>query len=78
MIVGEWPRRLWYRLNRRRMERELEDEMAAHRAMMADPLRSAMRGSCARRRVTRGAGDGATSRRRSFATVSAWLRRFHC
>jgi len=32
-------RRIWYLLNRRRMERELEREMAAHRAEMDDPRR---------------------------------------
>jgi hypothetical protein len=32
-------RRLWYLLNRRRLERELEREMASHRAMMAEPHR---------------------------------------
>ena len=30
-------RRVWYLLNRRRLERELEREMASHRAQMADP-----------------------------------------
>jgi hypothetical protein len=35
----EWPRRLWYLLNRRRLERELEREMAAHRAEMSEPGR---------------------------------------
>jgi predicted permease len=36
-IIGEWTRRIWYFLNRRRFERELEREMASHRAQMADP-----------------------------------------
>ena len=35
----ESPRRLWYLLNRRRLTRELEREMAAHRAEMAEPER---------------------------------------
>ena len=35
--LGRWPRRIWYFLNRRRLERELEREMASHRAMMAEP-----------------------------------------
>jgi hypothetical protein len=30
-------RRVWYLLNRRRLERELEREMESHRAQMADP-----------------------------------------
>lgn len=34
MILGEWGRRVWYVLNRRRFERELADEMAAHREML--------------------------------------------
>ena len=32
-------RRAWYVLNRRRFERELADEMAAHREMLGDPQR---------------------------------------
>jgi hypothetical protein len=32
-------RRLWYLLNRRRLERELEREMSSHRAMMTEPHR---------------------------------------
>ena len=32
-------RRIWYRLNRRWWERELEREMAAHRAAMGEPQR---------------------------------------
>jgi predicted permease len=32
-------RRLWYLLNRRRLQRDLAREMAAHRAMMAEPSR---------------------------------------
>ena len=31
--MGELWRRLWFLLNRRRFERELQDEMDAHRAM---------------------------------------------
>lgn len=37
--MGGWWRRVWYLLNRRRLERELEAEMAAHRAMMDDARR---------------------------------------
>jgi predicted permease len=37
--AGRWARRLWYFLNRRRFERELEREMASHRAQMDDPRR---------------------------------------
>lgn len=40
-------RRLWYRLNRERLERELEGEMEAHREMMAPDCRSQF-GSTAR------------------------------
>ncbi len=39
MILGEWGRRVWYVLNRRRLDRELAEEMAAHRAMMDEPQR---------------------------------------
>lgn len=38
MRLGELCRRVWYLLNRTRFERELEDEMASHRAMMRNPL----------------------------------------
>jgi hypothetical protein len=34
-----WWRRLWYFLNRRGIERDLEREMASHRALMTDPRR---------------------------------------
>jgi predicted permease len=34
MILGEWGRRVWYVLNRARFERELAEEMAAHREML--------------------------------------------
>ena len=37
MTTGEVWRRIWYALNRRRVARELEEEMAVHRQMMADP-----------------------------------------
>lgn len=39
MWLGESWRRVWYLVNRRRLERELEAEMAAHRAMMAGDSR---------------------------------------
>jgi predicted permease len=39
MTAGEMWRRLLYFLNRRRVERELEAEMAAHRALMGEPRR---------------------------------------
>ena len=35
--LGEFLRRAWYVVNRRRFERALADEMDAHRAMMRDP-----------------------------------------
>jgi hypothetical protein len=35
--MGSWLRRVWYLLNRRRLQRELDREMASHRAMMAEP-----------------------------------------
>src|SRR6187549_3847081 len=35
--VGELWRRLWYFLNRARFERELHEEMEAHRARKAQP-----------------------------------------
>jgi len=38
-MIGEFFRRVWYVLNRRRMERLLESEMAAHRESMGDPRR---------------------------------------
>ena len=37
MTIGELARRIWYLLNRGRFERQLEDEMASHRAMMHNP-----------------------------------------
>ncbi|HLG54393.1 MAG TPA: ABC transporter permease [Vicinamibacterales bacterium] len=37
MTIGQWARRTWYLVNRRRFERELEHEMEAHRALMAEP-----------------------------------------
>ena len=39
MIVAEWLRRIWYLINRRRLERELRDEMEAHREAMGEPRR---------------------------------------
>jgi predicted permease len=38
-MVTRLFRRIWYLLNRRRLERELEREMAAHRAEMGEPRR---------------------------------------
>ena len=35
-MLAEWFRRLWYLLNRRRLERDLHREMATHREMMGD------------------------------------------
>jgi predicted permease len=37
MFLTEWARRLWYLLDRRRIERELRQEMEAHREMMGEP-----------------------------------------
>ena len=37
MFLAEWARRIWYLLNRRRLERDLRHEMEAHRAMMGQP-----------------------------------------
>ncbi len=34
-----WLRRIWYVINRRRLERELHEEMEAHREMMSDASR---------------------------------------
>ncbi len=39
MILGEWGRRVWYVVNRGRLDRELAEEMAAHREMMDEPQR---------------------------------------
>jgi putative ABC transport system permease protein len=39
MILGEWARRLWYLLNRRRFETALRAEMEAHREALPDPRR---------------------------------------
>ena len=39
MSLGEWSRRIWYRVNRARIEQDLEAEMAAHREMMGDARR---------------------------------------
>jgi putative ABC transport system permease protein len=35
---GEWLRRIWYLLNRERLETSLREEMAAHREMMEEPV----------------------------------------
>lgn len=45
--MGRWWRRVWYFLNRSSLERELDREMASHRAMMTEPHRF---GSTIRRR----------------------------
>ena len=37
--IGEWMRRVWYLLNRGRLEAALREEMDAHRAMMGEPKR---------------------------------------
>jgi putative ABC transport system permease protein len=37
--MGEWFRRVWYLLNRRRLDEALQAEMAAHRELMAEPRR---------------------------------------
>ena len=37
--LGEWLRRVWYLLNRRRLDAALREEMAAHRAQMNRPGR---------------------------------------
>lgn len=39
MWIGEWRRRVWYLVHRRRVERDLDDEMAVHREMMRQPRR---------------------------------------
>ena len=39
MILIEWLRRLWYFLNRSRFERDLQQEMDAHRELMGEPQR---------------------------------------
>jgi putative ABC transport system permease protein len=38
-MSGEWFRRLWYLLNRRRIERRLQQEMEAHCEMTGEPAR---------------------------------------
>src|SRR5262245_51563597 len=37
--TGEWLRRVWYLLKRRRLDAALQREMEGHRAQMADPRR---------------------------------------
>jgi putative ABC transport system permease protein len=37
--VSEWFRRIWYLVNRRRLDEELRQEMQAHRELMANPAR---------------------------------------
>src|SRR5688572_31476950 len=37
--ISEWSRRVWYRLNRSRVDAALRREMEDHRARMADPAR---------------------------------------
>jgi len=39
MILGEWLRRIWYLVNRRRFEAALHEEMEAHRARLGQPAR---------------------------------------
>ena len=39
MRIAEWSRRLWYLLNRRRLDAALRREMDDHRAQMTDPSR---------------------------------------
>src|SRR5215831_1672238 len=39
MIFLEWVRRIWYLVNRQRLERELQQEMDAHREMMQERAR---------------------------------------
>jgi len=36
-LIGEWLRRVWYLLNRRRIDEALRQEMEAHRASMGHP-----------------------------------------
>ena len=38
-FLSEWMRRVWFLLNRARLEAALEREMDSHRAMMHDPVR---------------------------------------
>jgi hypothetical protein len=38
-MFSQWLRRLWYLVNRRRLERQLQNEMDAHREMMGEPVR---------------------------------------
>jgi len=38
-VLAEWVRRLGYRLNRRRLEDALQQEMEAHRELMGEPVR---------------------------------------
>ena len=38
-FMGEWLRRIWFLLNRTRLEAALEREMESHRAMMHEPAR---------------------------------------
>ena len=37
--LGEWSRRVWYLLNRSRIDAAIRREMEDHRALMADPAR---------------------------------------
>jgi hypothetical protein len=37
--IGEWWRRIWYLLNRRRFDEALRRDMEAHRSLMNDPSR---------------------------------------
>src|SRR5688572_26520537 len=39
MKIGQWTRRMWHLVNRRRFERELEREMTDHRALMHEGRR---------------------------------------
>lgn len=39
MGTSTWLRRIWYLINRRRLERELQEDMEAHHEAMAEPRR---------------------------------------
>lgn len=62
--MGKLLRRIHHRVNRRRLERELDDEMSAHHEMMPPERRGAF-GNTLRRCATRagisGVGSGSTT-----------------
>ena len=72
--MGELLRRIWYRVNRRRVEREMADEMAYHRELMSEQIAPAATGGRSRRPVRCGAGMAGLA----DAGPAVWRPAAHC